>query len=632
MAKLQKQGLLVGGISVLAWLTACAHGQTLQAPVQPAEQLRRGVIATPATSTRVFVSWRLLADDAPDAAFHVYRATNDGPPQRLTSTPVTDVTWFEDVSADLRQSNHYSVRKIVNGVEQPANDRFTVPAAESARPYHPIPLQTPEGYSPNDCSVGDLDGDGQYEIVVHQAGRAKDNAHSGITDPPILQAYTLAGEKLWTIRLGRNIREGAHYTQFMVYDLDGDGRAEIVCKTADGTIDGEGQIIGDANADHVNAEGRILRGPEFLTVFDGLTGRALATTNYVPGRHPDKTDPTGEELKAVWGDNYGNRSDRFLACIAYLDGERPSVVMCRGYYGRTVLAAWDWREGKLTQRWIFDSAKPGNADFGGQGNHNLSVADVDGDGRDEIVYGGMAIDDDGAGLYSTRLGHGDAMHVSDLDPTRPGLEVFRIQERFDDAGSHFFDARTGEILWRRASLTSGEKNQGPGRAMAADIDPRYPGAECWSAGAGIRGVYSAQGQLITSATPPSCNFAIWWDGDDLRELLDKTVITKWNPEAESVDILLDAAPFDCRSNNGTKSTPALSADLLGDWREEVIWPTIDGKELRLFSTTLPTPRRRVTLMQDRQYRLSVAWQNVAYNQPPHPSFHLGAKDLRAGVK
>ncbi len=242
-----------------------------------------------------------------------------------------------------------------------------------------------------------------------------------------------------------------------------------------------------------NTSGYVLAGPEYLTIFDGLSGAALATADYIPARHPAKHDPTPDEMKAIWGDGYGNRVDRFLAAVAYLDGKRPSLVMCRGYYTRSVIAAWDWRGGKLTHRWTFDSEDGTLAykSYSGQGNHNLSVADVDGDGRDEIVHGAAAIDDDGKGLYSTGLGHGDALHVSDLDPARPGLEVFDIQERFDDAGMHFRDARTGEILWKKPSIKAGADGEGPGRGLALDIDPRHAGSECWVKGAGIAGLFNA---------------------------------------------------------------------------------------------------------------------------------------------
>jgi rhamnogalacturonan endolyase len=492
------------------------------------------------------------------------------------------------------------------------------------QPYLSIPLQTPKGYAPNDGSVGDLDGDGQYEIVLHQAGRGRDNSQAGETDPPIIQAYRLDGTLLWSINLGKNIREGAHYTQFMVYDLDGDGRAEVAMKTADGTVDGKGNVIGDSTRNYRNERGYILSGPEYLTVFDGLTGKALSTTDFIPPRH-GKLEPTTDELKQMWGDGYGNRMDRFLAAIAYLDGKTPSLIMSRGYYTRTVIAAWNFRDGKLQKQWIFDSddpAHPENKPYRGQGNHNLSVVDVDGDGKDEIVFGAMVIDDNGKGLYSTGLGHGDAQHVSDLDPARPGLEVFGIQERFDDAGSHMFDAKTGEILWKKASVKAGEDGEGPGRGLALDIDPRYPGYECWSAGAGITGLYDCKGNRIADNTP-ACNMGIWWDGDLLTEVLNGTSIDKWDYQNAKAVRMFDAARYNCVRNNGTKSNPVLSADIWGDWREELICRTADNNELRIFTTSIPTDYKFYTLMHDPQYRLSIAWQNVAYNQPPHTGFYFG---------
>jgi rhamnogalacturonan endolyase len=607
--------------SVLVLLLLMTVASRAEIPARQMEKLSRGVVAI-ANDQGVFVGWRLLGTEPMATRFDVYRSTDDAEPVKLNDQPLATGTWFLDSKADLSKKNAYTVRVSGNGE---ASKPFVLPTGSQPKPYLSLPISTPENYSPNDCSAGDLDGDGEYEIIVHQVDRPRDNSHSGLTGAPIVQAYRLDGKQLWSINLGKNIREGAHYTQLMVYDLDGDGRAEVVCKTADGSTDAAGKAIGDANADHVNKDGRILKGPEFLTVFDGLTGKELATTKYLPGRHPETENPTGDQLKAEWGDNYGNRCDRFLACIAYLDGVHPSVVMGRGYYTRTVLAAWDWRDGKLTSRWVFDSAADGNKKYAGQGNHNLTVADVDGDGKDEIIYGGMTVDDDGKGLFTTGLGHGDAIHVSDLDPARPGLEMFRIQESFSDAGHHMVDARTGEVLWKRPSIAAGADREGPGRGLSANIDPRHPGSESWGFGAGIKGLVNAKGEKISDANPPSCNFAIWWDGDELRELLDKTSITKWNWETEQVDTLLDAKPFDCRSNNGTKSTPALSADLFGDWREEVIWPTIDGKELRIFTTTIPTERRIYTLMHDPQYRLSIAWQNVGYNQPPHTGFYVDPK-------
>ena len=609
-------------------------GFTLQAQRQM-EYLSRGVVAVQAGRDSVFVSWRLLHSDADDVAFNVYRQAEKRKPVKLNAKPLSEATSMLDVSPLANGKYTYTVKPVKGGEE----GFFVLDKKATGKPWIDIPLQTPEKYTPGDASVGDLDGDGDYELVVHMTGKAHDNSHDGLTDEPIFHAYKLDGTLLWSINLGKNIREGAHYTQFLVCDFDGDGRAEVAMKTADGTIDGTGKVIGDVTADQRNKDGHIVRGAEYLTVFDGLTGAALSTVNYWPFRHPSKENPTPDEMKEIWGDGNANRSERYLACVAYLDGVHPSLVMCRGYYTRTTMAAYDFRDGKLTKRWFFDSDDntPGNRAYRGQGNHSVSVGDVDGDGCDEIIYGAAVIDNDGKGLYSTGLGHADAMHFSDLDPTRSGLEVFNIQERFSDAGLNFRDAKTGEILWRVASLkaneSGGDKGEGPGRGVSFNVDPRYAGNECWVFGAQLNGMWNAQGKKISETTPPTCNFAVWWDGDLLRELLDKNQVMKWDWKAEKVIPLMVAT--DCMSNNGTKSTPVLSADLFGDWREEVILRSTDNKSLRVFTTTIPTKHRFVTLMQDPIYRLGIVWQNVAYNQPSHTGFYIGdemAKPVKPNLK
>lgn len=575
------------------------------------EWLDRGLIGT-RTEEGIFLSWRSLAGEPADLGFHVDRRRGEDGPVRLTPEPLTGPTWFLNDAIELTGPVSYSVRPVLDGVEGEESRRFTFAEGAPIRPYLSIPLQTPEGYTPNDASVGDLDGDGRYEIVLHQVGRGRDNSQRGMTTAPVLEAYTLDGGFLWRINLGRNIREGAHYTQFMVYDLDGDGRAEVACKTADGTVDGQGKVLGDASADYRNANGYVLEGPEFLTVFDGMTGAALATVDYVP--------PRGEV--SSWGDDYGNRVDRFLACIAYLDGERPSLVMCRGYYTRSVLAAWNWREGKLNRVWVFDSdaGSEENRRYRGQGNHGISVADVDEDGRDEIIYGSCVIDDDGTGLYSTGLGHGDAMHVSDIDPDRPGLEVFKANgDGRNPAGIQLRDARTGEQLFGVASTG----RDGVGRACALDIDPRYPGMELWGKGRGVEGLFSAKGERIDDRSPRTCNMGVWWDGDLLRELLNGVTVTKWDFERFEEMPLFDGREHGGEPNNGSKSNPCLCADIYGDWREEIVARTRDGRELRIFTTTHPTEHRIPALMQDPVYRLGVAWQNVSYNQPAHAGYFLG---------
>ncbi len=581
------------------------------------ENLGRGVIALRQSTDSVFVSWRMSGTDPDNIAFNIYRTTGDAKikTERLNNSPLTNATYFIDTKANLAQKTSYYVRSVIKGTETESSKVFSLPPNAPVRNYLSLPLQNPRGYTPNDVSVGDLDGDGEYEIVLHQAGRGRDNPSNGFTDPPIFQAYKLDGTLLWTINLGKNIREGAHYTQFMVYDLDGDGKAEIAMKTADGTIDGKGKVVGDSSKNWVDNNGKILKGPEYFTIFSGPTGEALATTDYIPNRYP--TDGWGGHGGNGGTDNNGNRVDRFLACVAYLDGVHPSVIMCRGYYGRSVLAAWDFRNGKLTSRWVFDS-KDGENPYSGQGYHNLSVADVDGDGKDEIVYGSMVVEDNGKGLFSTGLRHGDALHVSDLDPSRPGLEVFgihEIEENTKGAGAALYDAKTGKILW------TGNPDEDAGRGVAENIDAENPGAEMWWSGS--NGLYNMKGEKI-GPNPPSTNFLIWWDGDLTRELLDGNHIDKYKAgrifTAEG-----------CTSNNGTKSTPALSADILGDWREELIERTTDNKELRIFSTTIPTNHRMYTLMHDAQYRVSIAWQNVGYNQPPHVSFYMG-EDMKKPPK
>lgn len=612
------------------------------------ENLDRGVVAVKLDDNKVYIGWRMFGTDLEEIAFNVYRDKN-----KINDQPVTNSTNFVDDNGSA--DSVYLVCAVINGQE----GKPTAPAKVWNQNYISIPLQTPEGCTPNDASVGDLDGDGEYEIVLKQEMRPRDNSQRGETGQTRLEAYRMDGTFMWRINLGVNIREGAHYTQFMVYDLDGDGRAEVACKTADGTVDGKGKIIGDPNANYVNDRGMILDGPEFLTIFDGQTGAELVTTDYIPPRGGDGSG---------WGDSNGNRVDRFLACIAYLDGERPSLVMCRGYYTRAVLAAWNYRDGKLTKVWTFDSddGTEGNEAYRGQGNHNLSVGDVDKDGKDEIIYGACAIDDDGTGLYSTGMGHGDAMHLSDIDPNREGLEVWAIHENpRHPNGANLRDARTGKVIF-------GLELRDPGRGLAMDIDPRYKGYECWANNSD--GLYSCNGEKISDAKPSSCNMGIWWDGDLLREILDGrsgrgggrfrgtrsrsgaqgdqntpgtegvqgtrgtqgergtqstqrsqggAFIDKWDYVNGTAVRLLNGGEYSCVTNNGSKANPCLCADILGDWREEVIWRTTDGKELRIFTTTIPTEHRIYTLMHDPIYRLGVTWQNVAYNQPAHTGFYLG---------
>ena len=555
------------------------------------EDLDRGLISVRSGSGNL-VSWRLLGTEALSTAFNLYR----GGTRVATVTTGTD---YLDAGAAADAS--YTVRAVVGGVEQAASGASLRFAGGG---YLDVPISSPgSGYTANDASVGDLDGDGQYEIVLKwDPADAKDNSQSGVTGVVYVDAYRLNGQRLWRVNLGRNIRAGAHYTQFQVYDYDGDGRAEVAMKTADATVDGTGRVIGNASADYRNSSGYVLSGPEYLTMFNGLTGAAMSTVDYVPARG----------TVSSWGDSYGNRVDRFLAGTAYLDGQRPSLVMARGYYTRSVIVAWDFRNGTLTRRWTFDSNSSGNSGYAGQGNHQLSVADVDADGRDEIVYGAMAVDDNGARLWNTGNGHGDALHVGDLDPSRPGLEEFKVDEDGSKPSSWMADARTGQILWTTPA------NGDNGRGVSGDIWAGSAGAESWSSA--VDGVRNPKGTVVSTRKPSSTNFLAWWDGDTTRELLDGTHIDKYGTAGDTR--LLTASGV--HSNNGTKSTPSLSGDILGDWREEVIWPTSDNTALRIYSTPDPTSTRLFTLMHDPQYRCAIAWQNTAYNQPPHPSYFIGS--------
>ena len=554
-----------------------------------AEKLDRGLISVRSGSGNL-VQWRLLGTEAASTGFNVYRAGTK------IAGPITASTNYLDAGAAANAT--YTVRAVVGGTEQAASET----SLTFANGYLDVPISKPGAeYTANDGSVGDVDGDGRLEVVLKwDPTNAKDNSQSGVTGNVYLDAYELDGTQLWRIDLGRNIRAGAHYTQFQVYDYDGDGKAEVAVKTADGTRSGTGQVIGDASADHRNSAGYVLSGPEYFTVFDGRTGAILATTSFVP--------PRG--TVSSWGDSYGNRVDRFLAGTAYLDGKRPSIIMARGYYTRAVVTAWDYRDGKLTQRWSFDSNASGNSTYAGQGNHALITADVDQDGKQEIVYGAAAIDDNGKPLWNTRTGHGDAAHLGDLIPSRPGLEYFKVTESASQPDAWMADARTGEILWKTAA--TGDN----GRGVSDDIYPGSAGAESWS---------SSDSQLrdTTGAAigrkPSSTNFLAYWDGDTSRELLDGTRIDKYGTGGDTR--LLTASGV--HSNNSTKATPVLSGDLFGDWREEVIWATSDDSALRIYATPIATTTRVWTLLHDQQYRTAIAWQNTAYNQPPHPGFFLG---------
>lgn len=590
-----------------------------------ADNLGRGVLAVKATEG-VFISWRSLPTDDPNLAFDVYR---DG--VKINETPLTKVTNFTDLAGTT--SAKYSIKALLGVNEVEVADAPSVWEGD----FMKIHLDRPEGgtspaggkeeqrdytYTPDDVSVGDVDGDGEYEYIVKwfPTNQADNGSQFRYTGNTILDCYKLDGTKLWRIDLGQNIRSGNHYTQFMVYDFDLDGKAELICKTAPGTIDGNGKAVllgedkvtDDYRISEGSLAGVVKSGPEYLTVFNGLTGAEINTIYYNPPRDIQSHDKKG------WGDGNGNRCERYLAGVAYLDGEKPSGIFVRGYYTHSYVWAVDFDGEKLTERWLHSSDKAGEGIYG-QGSHSLSIADLDGDGCDEIIIGSGAVDHDGSFMHSTGCGHGDALHVGDFIPENEGLEIYMPHE--DKKGKYattLRDGKTGNILY--AQSNPGVDN---GRGLIANISSKYPGYEYWSS---LNGDVMNSGEVVGSKRP-SVNFRIYWDGDLLDELLDGTAVTKSNEDITSTsNVKVFATTSNAASCNGTKKTPNLQADLFGDWREEVILH--DGQtqsDLIIFTTTIPSEYKVPCLMTDRQYRLAIAWQNVAYNQPPHLSYNLEMK-------
>ncbi|MCR4583508.1 MAG: rhamnogalacturonan lyase [Prevotella sp.] len=631
--------------------------QKLATPQSQMEKLDRGVVALPLKAGQqkgIFVSWRLLGTDDARIVFDVLRNGTA-------------------IATDLKTSNYADE-------EGSAADQYQVVCKVEGKTVETSPAVTPWGeiyktlkldrpatgvqggeYSPNDCSVGDVDGDGQYEIFVKwDPSTSKDNSQNGKTDNVFIDCYKLDGTKLWRIDLGVNIRAGAHYTQFMVYDFDGDGLAEMMCKTAPGSKDGAGNYVNqvatddkikaaDNTKDWRNSNGRVNGGQEYLTVFKGLSGAAIHTIAYYPNRNA-LAELSEAEGTFNWdsrsGKNdkgsYGNRGERYLAAVAYLSGPdaNPSGIFCRGYYTYAYVWAVDFDGQQLKHRWLHrsdsrtqysvvgadmvESAKisapaatsgMGSQTLFGNGNHNMSVGDVDGDGRDEIIWGSSALDDDGKLLYATGFGHGDAIHVGKFSPDREGYQVFEVhEENTYPYGWDLHDAATGEVLFS----APGSKDNG--RGLCADLISESRGAEFWSSN--DRSPRSCVTGEVASSKSVSVNFRIYWMGTAQDDLLDGATLSRWNGNGTST-ILTLSSYNGSSSCNSTKATPCLQADIFGDWREEVIlWSKTDSATLNIFTTNNPTDYRVPTLMHDHLYRMGVAWQNTAYNQPPHIGFYL----------
>ena len=555
------------------------------------EYLDRGIYAVK-NGNGMFVSWRYNANDADNAEFRLYRDD-----KVIYTGKSGDATSFQDNGGTV--NSKYRVDCVAGGkVVNSQTCKF-----KSGTNYFDIKLNRPGNqYSPNDCCVGDVDGDGQYEIFLKwDPSNQKDNSQEGKTDNVYIDCYALEGTQLWRVDLGRNIRAGQHYTQMCVADFDCDGKAELITKTADGTKDGKGKVIGDGSKDYRNGKGYILDGPEYMTLFDGQTGAALDTIDF----------PVPRGKVSDWGDNYGNRVDRMNSGIAYLDGVHPSAIYGRGYYTRLTWSAVDVKNKKLVKRWVYDSTFNRSTKGWGCGNHNVMVADCDNDGKQEVFTGANCIDDNGKLLWSTGDLHGDAMHVGDFIPESEGLEVFECHED-KPYGETCYDAKTGKKLFHI------NNTKDTGRCVADNVWAGNKGAEFWGAADG--NVYDSRGKKIAGSKPAQ-NFLIYWDGDLEREILDGTKVSKMTGAGTYKNIFTASG---CGSNNGTKNNPSLTVDLFGDWREELILRTDDNSKLRVWCTTETTKVRLTTLMHDMQYRMQNGCQQSAYNQPPHVSYYLGS--------
>lgn len=581
------------------------------------ENLDRGLVAVK-KGNGVYLSWRLLGQEWYDVDYNVYR---DG--TRLNDTPLTTSNYFD---ASGTESSSYTVRAVVRGVEQEDCAAVTPWAAQ----YLDIPMQPvlnaagadiSSKYTLNDASAADLDGDGDYELIVKRQNTDFTKANTAYT---LFQAYTLEGKLLWTINVGPNMINAGHVeTNCMAYDFNNDGKAEVIIRLTDGSILPNGTTVGNASVNYrptSYSDGNTVyqtQGDEWLYVLEGETGAVIDNVKF-----DETTNNLARRSAAFWWNNnskaYGHRANKFHFGAPYLDGRNPSIYVGRGCYTNIHMAMFDLVDNKLQLRWTYANDNSGSK-FYGQGYHNFSIVDVDEDGRDEICHGNMVIDEYGKELSSTGLGHGDAQHYGDLDPYRKGLEGFRCLE--DNPGAVFVDATTNEILFR---WMRGNDN---GRCLAGNFTDNWPGAELWTTDGHLWSATLSRGAdetVANSAPGVTMNYRIYWDGDILEESFD---YRNGQDTDGAVYKYGNTSPIftttGCATNNGTKGTPAIQADLLGDWREEIVLRTSDNKKLRIWTTTDVTAHRNYTLMHDKQYRQAIYWQMTAYNQPPHVSYFLG---------
>jgi hypothetical protein len=592
-----------GGVTISGGDTTPTGGNTTVAPPTTGhyqmENLDRGTVAVKVTGG-VYVGWRMLGYEYTgtdsDTSYNLYR---DG----TLLKNVTDSTNYLDAAGT--GTSKYTVSAVLKGKE---GDQ-SAPVTAWTQQYTSIGITPPAGsYSASDGSVGDLDGDGKLDIVLKwDPSDSHDNAQSGVTSNVYIDGYTLAGKLLWRINLGPNIRAGAHYTQMSVGDFDGDGKAELAVKTAPGTKDGTGAYLSkgpaasdDDSAVYRNGTGYILTGPEYVTVFAGDTGKELDTVNY----------PVPRGTVTDWGDGYGNRVDRFNGGMAFVKDKagvatgKPAIIQGRGYYTRLTVSSLTYQNGVLAQNWVFDGDAAGNSKANGGGDHSEMAADTDNDGGQEIITGATTIDSSGTFKCSSGQGHGDAMHIGELVVGK-GISVFTVHETVGGGDCH--DGATCTMYFNK----TGGGDNGRGAADYVGVG-NETAASCSSSHTG--NLNCGTGATVTPNA--GSNFLIYWDDDEWRELENGTSITKVGGGT-----LLSCS--DCGSCNSTKSTPTLTADLLGDWREELVLRQSTNASLKVFTTTTVTKRRIYTLMHDPTYRAQVAFENSAYNQPPHVGFHIG---------
>jgi hypothetical protein len=550
------------------------------APQRIEEKLDRGMVALSMGEGQAYLGWRLLKTDPDGIAFNVYRSTAGGAPVKLNAAPVSNTTDFVDTSAPVGRANAWWVRPVVDGREQDACIRAEFPADAPAQQYKAIKLKEDiRGIAV--VGVGDLNGDGTYDFVVKHPGGGKDPGRRG----PNRGSYKYdgydgkTGQFLWRIDLGWNVDMGIWWTPMVVRDLDGDSRAEVCVRAAPYA----------ATADDMFASGKtgfIMEGPEYLAVYDGQTGEEI-----------DKVDWIERGKIQDWGDNSGNRASRHMMGVAYLDGKTPAVLAVRGIYGMMKIDAWVLKNKKLRKVWRWTNERAPFM-YQGQGQHSIKTADIDGDGCDEILNGSVAIDNDGRTLWGTGYGHGDRFYLGDIDPARPGLEVWYIfEEPHPHNGASLWDARTGNLIF---GIPESNRDNELGSAIAGDIDPTHPGMEL----AGGRHFYTAQGRKLDEPPPPQ-NFLVWWDADPAREILSRRHVSEWKGGT------LTEIPGWVQQ----------IADLSGDWREEIV--TYAWGELRIYSTTIPATDRRICLMQDPLYRNDVTHRSMGYAHYPMTSYYLG---------